>query len=95
LTRQIEALVGAGVEHISLIGRWSIEERPPAPVFVDAIEEAGSLGALGIRNALADGRVRELDARQLSVIDPDGTMLMNVNTLADYDRACRAARADA
>jgi molybdopterin-guanine dinucleotide biosynthesis protein A len=164
LTRQIEALGHAGVEHISLIGRWSIEERPPAPVFADAIEEAGSLGALytalivapgnctivlagdmpfigaqlldrlgqfgredealiprtadglqplcggyrrsvalrlkaqidrgalGIRNALADVRVRELDAAQLSVIDPDGTMLMNVNTLADYDRACRAAR---
>ena len=48
-------------------------------------------GALGIRHALAEVRVRELDARQLSVIDPDGTMLMNVNSPADYERACRAA----
>jgi molybdopterin-guanine dinucleotide biosynthesis protein A len=167
LTRQLEALNRARVEHIALVGRWSIEERPPVPVFADAMEDAGSLGALytalivapgdctivlagdlpfigpqlldrlgqlgredeaviprtadglqplcggyrrsvalrlkaqidrgalGIRNALADIRVRELDAEQLSVIDPDGTMLMNVNTLADYERACRAARGHA
>jgi hypothetical protein len=62
-------------------------------VFVDAIGRLARAGALGIRNALADGRVRALDARQLSVIDA-GTMLMNVNTLADYDRACRAAAPD-
>jgi molybdenum cofactor guanylyltransferase len=164
LTRQIEALVRVGVEHIALVGRWRIEERPPAPVFADAIAESGSLGglytallvapadctivlaadmpfvgpalldrlgqlgredeaviprtdhglqplcgayrrsiagrlkaridrgALEIRNALAEVRVCELGAMQLSVIDPDGMMLMNVNTPADYDRACRAAR---
>ncbi len=49
-------------------------------------------GALGIRNALAGVRVRELDPAELALIDPDSTMLMNVNTLADYERACRAAR---
>jgi hypothetical protein len=33
-----------------------------------------------------------LDASRLSAIDPDGTMLMNVKPIADYDRACGAAR---
>lgn len=164
LTRQIDALHAAGVEHIALVGRWTVEERPPAPVVADAVADGGALGglytalligvgettlvlagdlpfvtalllqrlaalgaedevvvprtaaglhplcgcyrrsvalklkqrldegALGIRDALAGLRVRELGSAELSALDPDGTMLMNVNTPADYERARHAAR---
>lgn len=162
--RQIDALRRANVEHIALIGRWIVEERPPAPVVADAIEDAGSLGgiytallvaptdgalvlagdmpfietplieaifqrrhdgdavipttadgshplcawyrrslALGfkqridrgelkIRDAVAGVRMQAMGAADTRALDPDGTMLMNVNTFADYERACRAAR---
>jgi GTP:adenosylcobinamide-phosphate guanylyltransferase len=46
LARQLEALAAAGVENIVLVGRWSAEVRPPVPVFADAMEDGGSLGAL-------------------------------------------------
>ena len=164
LTRQIDALRDAGVQHIVLVGRWTVEERPPAPVVADALDHGGALGglytallvalgdaalvvagdmpfvaapllhrlstvdpdadavvprtedglhplcgwyrrelalglkarvdrgALGVRDALAGLRVRELGSAEMAALDPDGTMLMNVNTLADYERACQAAR---
>jgi molybdopterin-guanine dinucleotide biosynthesis protein A len=164
LTRQIDALRAAGVPQIALIGRWMVEERPPAPVVADALEHAGALGglytallvapgdaalvlagdmpfiaaallhrlsttdpeadavvprtedgvhplcgwyrrrvalrlkarvdrgALGVREALTGLRVRELGVAEMAALDPDGTMLMNVNTLADYERACDTAR---
>lgn len=163
LIRQIDALHSAGVQHIVLVGRWSVEERPPAPVVADAVARSGALGGLytallvaasdpvlvmagdmpfvstallgrlveaaadaeaviprteegrhplcaryrrtlalgfkaridrgtlAVREALADVRVCELGSADLAALDPDGIMLMNVNTLADYDRACQAA----
>ena len=159
LERQIDAVRAAGIENIALIGNWNIDERPPLPVFADAIEAAGSLGALytallvttaertivlagdmpfvapalvaalgqtlgkedvvvprsadgrhplcagyrrsvamrlksridrgalRVRDALEDLEVRELGLDQLMAIDADNTMLMNVNTPADYERA--------
>ena len=164
LNRQLDVLRQAGIEQITLVGRWAADEAPRAPVVADAVDEAGALGALytallvaptaraivlagdmpfvgasliralaaldaaadavvartadgvhplcgcyrrsvaarlkarldrgelAIRTALGDLRVRELGPAALSAIDPDGTMLMNVNTLADYERACQAAR---
>jgi molybdopterin-guanine dinucleotide biosynthesis protein A len=164
LLRQIDALRRAGVEPISLIGRWSVDEPPPAPVFADAIDDAGSLGgiytallvapadgtmvlagdmpfveapliaelmqrrhdadavvpttdagshplcgwyrrslALGfkaridrgelrIRDAVAGVRLQSFGPADTTALDADGTMLMNVNTIADYERACQAAR---
>jgi molybdopterin-guanine dinucleotide biosynthesis protein A len=165
--RQLKALALAGVEHIALVGRWSVEERPPRPVVADAVENAGPLsalytallfapgdrtvvlagdmplvtanlvnalftmasdedavvprtadglhplcacyrrsiaarikarldrGALGVRDALQDFRVREIGPDEMAALDPDGMMLMNVNTLADYERARATGRQSA
>ena len=167
LTRQLSALAIAGVEHIVLIGRWSVEERPPKPVVADAVEQAGPLGALytallvapadctlvlagdmplvtpalvnalftiapdeeavvprttdgvhplcasyrrctaarmkarldrsalSVREALHDMHVREITPEDMAVLDPDGMTLMNVNTLADYERARATGRQSA
>lgn len=162
--RQLSTLASAGVEHIVLVGRWSVEERPPRPVVADAIEQAGPLGALytallmapgdrtlvlagdmplvtpelvqmllaigpdeevvvprtedglhplcagyrrstalrvkarldraelSVREALQDLRVREIAPGDMAALDPDGMTLMNVNTLADYERARATGR---
>ena len=167
LLRQLDTLALAGVEHIALIGRWSVEERPPKPVVADAVEHGGPLGALytallmapgdhtvvlagdmplvtpglvkalftlgpdeeavvprtadgvhplcacyhrraamrlkarldrgalGVRDALQDLRVREISPEDMAALDPDGMTLMNVNTLADYDRARATGRQSA
>jgi len=164
VTRQLDAIARSGVEYSALIGRWPVDNRPPRPVFADAIEDGGALGALytalliattdetlvvagdmplvapalltalmslgpeddaliprsddglhplcgcyrrsvarrlkarldrgvlSIHDALGDLHVRELGPAELAEIDPDSTMLMNVNTLADYERACAIAR---
>jgi molybdopterin-guanine dinucleotide biosynthesis protein A len=167
LMRQLDVLARAGVEHIVLIGRWSVEERPPKPVVADAVENAGPLaalytallvapadrtvvlagdmplvtpnlvnalftlgpdeeavvprtadgvhplcgcyrrsaavrlkarldrGALSVRDALQDLRVREIAPEDMAALDPDGMTLMNVNTLADYERARATGRKSA
>jgi molybdenum cofactor guanylyltransferase len=164
LARQLEALAAAGVENIVLVGRWSAEVRPPVPVFADAMEDGGSLGALytallvtsadriivlaadmpfvaaalttalarvplagdvavprtgaglhplcavyrrsvaghlkrridrgalRVREALEELRVTKLEHAELARLGVDDTMLMNVNTPADYERACELAR---
>jgi len=165
LWRQIDALRRARIEHIALVGRWIVEERPPLPVFADAIENSGSLGgvytgllvapgtgtivlagdmpfvetplfeelirrrdeaeavvpttdqglqplcawynrslACGFKTRIDRGELRVLDAlagvhlhsfaaADTTALDADGSMLMmNVNTIADYERACEAAR---
>jgi len=51
-------------------------------------------GALRVRDAIADLRVSELGGAELAALDPDGIMLMNVNTAADYERARHAAARD-
>jgi molybdopterin-guanine dinucleotide biosynthesis protein A len=141
-----------------------VEERPPVPVFADAIDDSGSLGGiytallvslgdgavvlagdmpfveaplieellrrrdqvdavvprtdrglhplcawykrslaqafktridrqeLRVRDAVSAVRLQSIDAADTTALDPDGTMLMNVNTIADYERACQVAR---
>jgi len=44
-------------------------------------------GRLRITDALEDLDVREMDQRELASFDPDGTLLLNVNTPHDYARA--------
>ena len=167
LMRQLDVLALAGVEHIVLIGRWSVAARPPKPVVADAVENAGPLGALytallvapadrtvvlagdmplvtaklvnalftlgpdeeavvprtadgvhplcgcyrrsaagrvkarldrgalSVRDALQDLRVREIAPEDMAALDPDGMTLMNVNTLADYERARATGRQSA
>ena len=44
-------------------------------------------GALRITDALLDLEVRDIGPDELSPFDPDGRLLLNVNTPADYERA--------
>ena len=50
-------------------------------------------GALKVVDLLADVRVRELGPEEIQPFDPDGLLLLNVNTADDLDRAERAAQA--
>jgi molybdopterin-guanine dinucleotide biosynthesis protein A len=49
-------------------------------------------GMLRVREALEELRVTELDPAELARLGVDDTMLMNVNSPADYQRACELAR---
>jgi molybdopterin-guanine dinucleotide biosynthesis protein A len=49
-------------------------------------------GALKVVDLLADVRVRELGPDEIAPFDPDGLLLLNVNTADDLVRAERAAR---
>jgi molybdopterin-guanine dinucleotide biosynthesis protein A len=49
-------------------------------------------GALTVVGLLADVRVRELGPDEIAPFDPDGLLLLNVNTADDLARAERAAR---
>jgi molybdopterin-guanine dinucleotide biosynthesis protein A len=49
-------------------------------------------GALKVVDLLADVRVRELGPEEIAPFDPDGLLLLNVNTADDLARAERAAR---
>jgi molybdopterin-guanine dinucleotide biosynthesis protein A len=49
-------------------------------------------GALKVVDLLADVRVRELGPDEIAPFDPDGLLLLNVNTADDLVRAQRAAR---
>jgi molybdopterin-guanine dinucleotide biosynthesis protein A len=51
-------------------------------------------GALRIADALRDLDVRDIGPDELTPFDPDGRLLLNVNTPADYERARRAAGGD-
>jgi molybdopterin-guanine dinucleotide biosynthesis protein A len=163
LSREIDALRDIGVQHIVLIGRWTVDEPPPVPVLADIIDDGGALGGLytallvapsertfvmagdmpfispallktlvmqdaddavvpvtaegthplcgayhrrvamhvkacldrgerTVRAAVDAMRLRQVGPAELSTIDPDSTMLMNVNTPADYERASQVAR---
>jgi molybdopterin-guanine dinucleotide biosynthesis protein A len=48
-------------------------------------------GALKVVDLLADVRVREIGPDEIAPFDPDGLLLLNVNTAADVDRARQAA----
>ena len=45
-------------------------------------------GELGVRDALVDLTVREIGADELAPFDPDGRLLLNINTPDDYARVC-------
>jgi molybdopterin-guanine dinucleotide biosynthesis protein A len=51
-------------------------------------------GVLRIADALRDLQVRDIGPDELAPFDPDGRLLLNVNTPADYERARRAAGGD-
>ena len=48
-------------------------------------------GMLRIADALRELEVRDIGPDELTPFDPDGRLLLNVNTPADYERARRAA----
>ena len=48
-------------------------------------------GTLRIADALYDLEVRDIGCDELAPFDPDGRLLLNVNTPADYERAMLAA----
>jgi molybdenum cofactor guanylyltransferase len=48
-------------------------------------------GMLRIGDALRELEVRDIGPDELTPFDPDGRLLLNVNTPADYERARRAA----
>jgi molybdopterin-guanine dinucleotide biosynthesis protein A len=48
-------------------------------------------GKLRIADALYDLEVRDIGCDELAPFDPDGRLLLNVNTPADYERAMLAA----
>jgi molybdopterin-guanine dinucleotide biosynthesis protein A len=49
-------------------------------------------GRLRVIDALSDLHVRHMGLDELAPFDPDGTLLLNVNTPADYARACAESR---
>ena len=51
-------------------------------------------GALRIGDALGDLHVRDIGPDELAPFDPDGRLLLNVNTPDDYERALREAYHD-
>ena len=51
-------------------------------------------GVLRIAEALRDLQVRDIGSDELAPFDPDGRLLLNVNTPADYERARHAAGGD-
>jgi molybdopterin-guanine dinucleotide biosynthesis protein A len=49
-------------------------------------------GQLRVADALADLAVREVGPEEIAPYDPDGTLLVNINTSDDYERALRLHR---
>jgi molybdopterin-guanine dinucleotide biosynthesis protein A len=49
-------------------------------------------GQLRVADALADLAVREVGPEEIAPYDPDGTLLVNINTPDDYERALRLHR---
>ena len=57
----------------------------------DRLKARIDAGALRISDALGDVQVRDVGPDELAPFDPDGTLLINVNTPDDYRRALLAA----
>lgn len=165
LTRQLEALQAAGVDHIAMVGRTALPLPDAVHPLADAIDDAGGLGglytallgaptdrvlvlagdlpflsapfldrlwtmgedvdavvprtaagrhpltavyhrriaarvkacidrrALKITEALDALTVQEMGPDDVAGFDPNGVLLLNVNTPDDYERACRHAGA--
>ena len=63
-----------------------------APACAGPLRRRIEQGALKVVDLLADVRVRELGPDEIATFDPDGLLLLNVNTADDLVRADRAAR---
>ena len=63
-----------------------------APACAGPLRRRIEQGALKVVDLLADVRVRELGPDEIATFDPDGLLLLNVNTEDDLVRADRAAR---
>jgi molybdopterin-guanine dinucleotide biosynthesis protein A len=63
-----------------------------APACAGPLRRRIELGALKVVDLLADVRVRELGPEEIAPFDPDGLLLLNVNTADDLARAEQAAR---
>jgi molybdopterin-guanine dinucleotide biosynthesis protein A len=57
-----------------------------------AIQRRILSGQLKVVDALADLAVREIGPEEITPYDPDGTLLVNINTPDDYQRALRLHR---
>jgi len=62
-----------------------------APACAGPLRRRIEQGALKVVDLLADVRVRELGPDEIATFDPDGLLLLNVNTEDDLVRADRAA----
>ena len=61
------------------------------PACAEPLRRRLEQGALKVVDLLADVRVRELGPEEIAPFDPDGLLLLNVNTAADVARAELAA----
>jgi molybdopterin-guanine dinucleotide biosynthesis protein A len=61
------------------------------PACVGPLRRRLDRGALKLVDLLADVRVRELGPDEIAPFDPDGLLLLNINTADDLARAERAA----
>lgn len=64
-----------------------------SPACADPIRRRIEAGALKVVDLLSDVRVRELGPREVASFDPDGLLLLNINTPDDLARAEHAAAA--
>jgi molybdopterin-guanine dinucleotide biosynthesis protein A len=60
----------------------------------DRLEERIDAGNLRILDALDALDVRDIGPDVLALFDPDGRLMMNINTPEDYARACAAAEGE-
>lgn len=93
--RLIRAIADIGIEDDAVIPTTEDGRHPLCAGYRRTIAPQLKLcldaGRLTIRDAVAALRVRELGSAELAGLGPSDTMLLNVNTLADYERACRVA----
>jgi molybdenum cofactor guanylyltransferase len=93
--RLFRAIAGLGIEDDAVMPRTEEGRHPLCACYrrkvAPRLKAHLDVGQLTVRDAVAGLRVRELASSELEALDPGGTMLMNVNTLADYDLACRVA----
>jgi molybdenum cofactor guanylyltransferase len=61
-----------------------------APACADPIRRRLEAGALKVLDLMTDVRVRELDPAEIEAFDPEGLVLLNINTPDDLARAERA-----
>ena len=61
------------------------------PACIGPLRRRLDRGALKVVDLLADVRVRELGPDEIAPYDPDGLLLLNINTADDLARAVRAA----